>query len=237
MSQPESQSKDAPRYRHYVSLLGLIAFVALTLGALLAKTSGFSGLRPGQHAPPFAVPLAAASLEGDANIATHSHEGQAGAKPACTVRGAQILNICELYEHHPVVLALFVDGGDCTKILDELQALARSMPSVRFAAVAIRGQRASLRALVAKRRLTIPVGYDRDGALAGLYRLASCPQVDFIYPGGALQSVPPALTPPLAQLRMHASELLAGSAASQHAPASSHTGAAKAPPRGRARGG
>ena len=63
--------------------------------------------------------------------------------PACEVRGPQILNICQLYERGPVVLALFVDAGSCADVLGDMQALAPSFPEVRFAAVAIKGGRGS----------------------------------------------------------------------------------------------
>ena len=34
----------------------------------------------------------------------------------------------------------------------------------------------------------MPVGYDRDGAVAGLYRVGGCPTFAYAYPGGTLQS-------------------------------------------------
>jgi len=35
-------------------------------------------------------------------------------------------------------------------------------------------------------RWTMPVGYDRDGAVSDLYRVGGCPTVAFAYPGGIL---------------------------------------------------
>ena len=67
------------------------------------------------------------------------------------MRGPEILNICQQYEHGPVVLALFVNGASCTAVLSDMQALAPSFPGVRFAAVAIKGERAALRKLIAAR--------------------------------------------------------------------------------------
>ena len=40
-----------------------------------------------------------------------------------------------------MVLALFVDAGSCPRILSDMQALAPSFPDVRFAGVAIKGDR------------------------------------------------------------------------------------------------
>jgi hypothetical protein len=214
MSQPEEPQQFAGlRHGRYVGLLGLLTLAAVVVGTLLTSANGVTGLQPGQRLPPFAVPLASGRVEGDANIATAANQGQAGSRPACAVRGVGILNVCALYEHDPLVLALFVNSGGCTRVLNELQALASSLPAVRFAAVAIRGQRAQLRTLVLKDQLTLPVGYDRDGILASLYRLVSCPQVNFVYPGGVVQSRPLLSDLSLAQLRARVTELLAATRA------------------------
>lgn len=202
-----------PRYARYAGLLGLSLAVLVVISTLLAKSNGATGIAPGRALAPFAVPLALGSLEGDANIATRAHQGAAGNVPACTVRGVQVLNVCQLYEQGPVVLALFVDGGGCPAVLSHMQALVRSFPGVRFAAVAIEGQRSQLRRLVRSRRLTLPVGLDKDGALATLYKVFSCPQINFAYPGGLVQSKALLQTPTLAALRTRVSELVAASRA------------------------
>src|SRR5207237_6501188 len=106
------------------------------------------------------------------------------------LRGAwtQILNVCQLYERGPVVLALFVNAGSCPAVLGDMQSLAPSFPGVQFAAVALRPDRAGLRRLLRSRGLRLPVGVDRDGSLLALYKVATCPQVSFAYPGGVVQS-------------------------------------------------
>jgi hypothetical protein len=190
-----------------VGALGIAILVAITINTALTKPNGATGIPPGQRLAPFAVPLALSSLEGEANVATHANDGSAGAKPACTVRGARILNICQLYEQGPVVLALFVDSGSCAGILDDMQKLAPSFPGVRFAAVAIKGDRSQLRRMVSSRGLTFPVGIDKDGALVVLYKVASCPQVSFAYPGGVVQSKALLLRPTIATLRARIEEL------------------------------
>ena len=133
------------------------------------------------------MPLVLGSLGGDANVATRAGEGEAGKVPACGVRGAQVLNVCQLYEQGPVVLALFVDAASCPDVLSEMQALVPSFPGVRFAAVSIEGSRGALRKIIRSRGLTLPVGIDRDGALVALYKVDSCPQLTFAYPGGVVQ--------------------------------------------------
>lgn len=213
MSQPERVSVRTPRYGLYAGLFLLLIVLLLLLNTLLSKPAGTTGIPPGQRLPPFAVPLALGTLEGEANVATHAGEGAAGNVPACSVRGARILNICELYERGPVVLAVFVDDGSCPGVLSDMQTLSRSFPSVRFAAVSIKGNRDSLRRLVRSHGLTYPVGIDKDGALASLYKVLTCPQLTFAYPGGVVQSKALLRRPPLAGLRARVSELVAASRA------------------------
>src|SRR5262249_3633262 len=157
-----------------------------------------------------AAPLAGGTVNGDVNVATHANEGEAGKRPACAVRGAGVLNVCELYARGPLVLALFVDAGSCQTILGDMQQLAGEFPGVSFAAVAIKGERGALRRLILARGLTrVAVGFDSDGVLAGTYKMASCPQVTFVLPGGVVQSPALLSRPPLASLRARVSELAA----------------------------
>jgi AhpC/TSA family len=200
-----------PGYGGYAGLLALVILALITINTIVTKPNGVTGIPPGQPLAPFAVPLVLGNLQGDANIATHADQGAAGQVPACAVRGPQILNICQLYERSPVVLALFVDGGSCAAVVGELQQLAPSFSGVRFAAVSIKGDREQLRELVRSKQLTMPVGIDTDGALAALYKLASCPQVSFAYPGGVVQSKALLHLPSPAALRARVSELVAAS--------------------------
>jgi hypothetical protein len=194
-------------------MLGVLILILITINTLLTKPNGATGIAPGRPLAPFAVPLVLGGLSGDANVATHADQGASGRVPACTVRGARVLNVCQLYEQGPVVLALFVDAGSCPAILSDMQSLAPSFPGVQFAGVAIRGQRGALRRLMRTRHLTLPVGIDRDGALAALYKVASCPQVTFAYPGGVVQSKPLLTRPSYATLRDRVSELVAAAQA------------------------
>jgi hypothetical protein len=211
MSTPEPAAP--PRYGRYVGLLALVIVALITVNTIVTKPNGDKGIEPGHPLPPFAVPLALGNVVGDADIASSADQGVAGRVPACQERGAQILNVCQLYERGPVVLALFVDSGSCPAVVSDLQALVPSFPGVQFAAVAIKGERAALRRLVRTRGLSLPVGVDRDGALAGLYKVASCPQVTFAYPGGIVQSSAILSRPAPATLRARVSALLAASRA------------------------
>jgi hypothetical protein len=204
------RSQAGRRYGPYLAVLGLVILVLVAINTALTKPTGVAGVQPGRVLPPFAVPLATGNLNGDANVATRADDGEAGKRPACSVRGMEILNVCQLYEQGPVVLALFVDLGSCPAVLSDMEALAPSFPGVRFAAVAIKGDRGSLRKLVRSHDLAhVPVGIDEDGALATLYKVASCPQVSFAYPGGVVQSRALLTRPPPATLRARVRELVA----------------------------
>jgi hypothetical protein len=202
-----------PRYGRYVGLLAVLILVLITINTIVTKPNGGSGFAPGEKIAPFAVPLALGTLNGDANVATRTGEGSAGRVPACEVRKASVLNVCELYEHSPLVLALFVNGGACPGILSDMQALQRAFPAVRFAAVAIKGDRAKLRRLVRTHGLSFPVGIDSDGALVVLYKDASCPQVSFVLPGGAMQSDALLRRVSLSNLRARVARLVAAARA------------------------
>jgi AhpC/TSA family len=208
-----SERSTAPRYGRYVGLLALLILALITINTIVTKPNGVKGLAPGEQMPPFAVPLALGSLKGDADTARHADEGAAGSVAACQERGSQILNVCQLYEGAPVLLALFVDGGSCPDVLGDIQALAPSFPGVRIAAVAIKGNRASVRKLIRARGLRLPVGLDSDGALAALYKVATCPQLTFAYPGGEVQSQAILSRPSRATLRTRLSELVAAARA------------------------
>jgi len=194
-----------------VLLLAVVLVAVFTVNTLSKGPKDLAGIPVGHRMPAFAAPLALSDLEGDVNVATAPDQGAAGKVPACSVRGPKVLNICQEWEHGPVVLALFVDGSACTGVLGEMQKLRAEFPQVRFVAVALKGEREPVRATIKHLHLTYPVGLDPDGILAELYALASCPQITFAYPGGDVQSRALLVTPSLDQLRKRVRELVAGS--------------------------
>ncbi len=201
------------RYGRYVALLALLILVLITINTIITKPNGASGVAPGEQLPAFAVPLALSNLKGDADVATRPDEGEAGRIPACKLRRADVLNVCQLYEGAPLVLALFVNSGGCTTVLSRMQALVGAYPGVRFAAVALRGDRGGLRRTIRTRGLTFPVGIDEEGTLAALYKIASCPQVTFALPGGRARGHALLSTPSQQALRGRVAELVAAARA------------------------
>jgi len=201
------------RYGIWIVALAGVLLIAFTLHVALGSHKGASGIPPGARVPPFAAPLAIGGPPGEVDIAPRANDGLAGRVAACSERGVGILNICQLYERGPVVLALYFDAGSCARVLSEMQQLTSSFPQVSFAAVAVKEEAAPVAHLVRSRRIELPVGVDREGRLGGLYTMVSCPQIAFVYPGGIVQSAALLGTPSPTTLRVRVAELLAASRA------------------------
>ena len=179
------------RRRAVTWIAGVAAVFALTyitLNTVRTDAPGSRGVAAGSRLPAFAAPLALSGLEGDANLATGPGSGQQGERPACEVRGPDILNSCELAERGPVVLAFVAVRSDaCTRQVDALERIRSGYPDVRFAAVAIRGDRDELRTVVRRRGWKLPVAHDGDGAVANAYAVAICPTITFARRGGNVE--------------------------------------------------
>jgi hypothetical protein len=186
MSAKVPRPPGASRYGWFIGIVLVLVIAVVSLNTATTKHRASStGLERGDPMPPFAAPLALSSLDGDANIATKRGQKSAGARPACEVRGPEVLNVCQLWERGPVALAFFATrGASCESQLDRLQALRSAVPEVAVAAVAIKGDRGDLRGDIRRHRWRFPVGYDRDGALANLYGVAVCPQITLADRGG-----------------------------------------------------
>jgi peroxiredoxin len=158
-----------------IGVLVLAVMVYIVLNTLRTEGPGSRGLAEGSSLPEFAVPLALSDLDGDANVSER----------ACSVRGEDVLNSCELTERGPVVLAFFVEPSErCDAEIDALDRVRPRFPDVQFAAVAIKGDRERLRRRVREHGWRMPVGYDRDGAVANLYGVAVCPTITLARRGG-----------------------------------------------------
>lgn len=175
--------KGGPAWIAIVAGLAILAYI--TYNTLSTPATSSRGLERGAHMPPFAAPLVTSDLVGDANVARQAHQGEAGARPACSVTDPRALNSCTLTRRGPVVLGFFTDSsGRCIDALDAMQTVSTSHPEVGFAAVAIRGDRADARATAKDRGWRFPVAEDRDGAVANFYGVAICPTVVLAYRGG-----------------------------------------------------
>ncbi|HEX6023185.1 MAG TPA: hypothetical protein VFZ00_14410 [Solirubrobacter sp.] len=155
----------------------------VTFNTIVTESKGSRGLQEGDALPPVAMPLSTSSCRGrcDANVATEPDQGAAGARPACEVRGRDILNTCELAERGPFVLAfVFHPVERCVEQLPALERVAARHRDVAFRIVAVRADAEQARSLGSK----LPVGYDHDGAVANEYAVVVCPTITYVAAGG-----------------------------------------------------
>ncbi|MGI8714151.1 MAG: redoxin domain-containing protein [Solirubrobacteraceae bacterium] len=173
---------DTRRYRWMIGIFGLCLVAAVSIYQFATHGVGTTGIPAGQPLRFFAAPLADSTLVGDPNL-----------NPPCTVarHDPRALNVCLLAHEGPLVLSFFVPGSsECEHQVDALQALSRRFaPSaVRFAAVAVQASRSVTAKLVRSHHWTIPVAYDRDGSVGGLYGVAICPMAELAYRGGIVKA-------------------------------------------------
>jgi hypothetical protein len=187
--------------RDRYSLLVGALFAAVIVIALLntvGEDSGTLGLDkalPRWPLPEFAVPMAAGGLEGDANVAQDDCEtsrtpcpADARRTPACRVPGVDVIRVCDFFDRPLVLSFWFAQGGECAEQQDVVDRVySRYRGRVGFLSLDVRDDRDTVRDLIRRRRWRMPVGYDRDGAVAGLYRIGGCPTFAYVYPGGILQ--------------------------------------------------
>jgi hypothetical protein len=185
------------RYMAIAGLLLAAVVVVALLNEVTGQESGTLGLEeqpPRWPLPEFAVPVASGPLEGDANIAQDDCETsqvpcppEARRTPACRVGGDDAIRVCDLFDRPSVLSFWFSKGGECVDQQDVLDSLyERYRGRVRFLSLNVRDDRDAVRDLVRERGWRMPVGYDRDGAVARLYRVGGCPTFAYVYPGGTL---------------------------------------------------
>jgi hypothetical protein len=185
------------RYAVIVGLLfaAVIAVAAInTLGGEDEGTLGLDQLSRNWPLPEFAVPNAAGPLEGDANVAQDDCEtsqapcpASARREPACRIRTPGAIRVCDFFDRPLVISFWFSPGDNCTAQQDVVdEVYARYRDRVGFLSLDVRDDRDTVRDLIDSRRWRMPVGYDRDGAVAALYRVGGCPTFAYVYPGGTL---------------------------------------------------
>jgi hypothetical protein len=146
--------------------------------------------------PEFAVPAAAAKLEGDANVYQDDCESSSlpcpdgsTRAPACQITTPGAIRVCDLFDRPLVISFWFGTSGTCEAQQNIVSTVAaRYRGRVNFLSLDVRDSRGSVRELVRERGWEMPVGFDRDGAVAALYRVGGCPTFAYAYPGGTLQS-------------------------------------------------
>ena len=188
------------RYSLIVGLLFLALIVVATIGTLSGGggegTLGLDRQPSRWPLPEFAVPAAAGKLEGDANVAQDNCESSALPCPedarrtaACRIDTPGALRVCDLFGLPLVISFWFTKGGDCADQQDVVDAVYRRYRGrVNFLSLDVRDDRDTVRELIRQHGWKLPVGYDRDGAVASLYKVGGCPTFAYAYPGGTLAS-------------------------------------------------
>ncbi len=188
------------RYSIVVGLLFLVIVVVAAFNTIDGdgggETLGLDRLPERWPLPEFAVPAGAGKLEGDANVAQDDCETAAipcpeepQRSPACRVDLPEAIRVCDLFDRPLVISFWFSKGDDCVEQQDLVERVFRRYRGqVGFLSLDIRDDRDTVRELIRQRGWTMPVGYDRDGAVAGLYGVGGCPTFAYVYPGGTLQS-------------------------------------------------
>lgn len=188
------------RYSILVGLLFLAVIVVATVdtiggGGGGGETLGLDRLPSRWPLREFAVPAGGGELEGDANVAqddcgTSAVPCPQGSErtPACRIETPGAIRVCDFFDR-PLVISFWFSRGGCIEQQDVVETVFRRYRGrVGFLSLDIRDDRDTLRELISQRGWTMPVGYDRDGAVAGLYGVGGCPTFAFAYPGGTLHS-------------------------------------------------
>jgi hypothetical protein len=186
----------------YSVAVGLVFLVLIgvatlhTLGGGGEDTLGLDKQPPRWPLPEFAVPAAASGLEGDANI----YQDDCGSSslpcgedpprtPACQISTPGAIRVCDLFDRPLVISFWFGTDSKCERQQAVVSAVAaRYRGRVNFLSLDVRDSRGTVRELVREQGWGMPVGFDRDGAVAELFQIAACPTFAYVYPGGTLQS-------------------------------------------------
>jgi thiol-disulfide isomerase/thioredoxin len=183
----------ARRYSAFVGLAFLALIILATLNTI--HTASQATLDPGSALPEFAVPDAAnGPLDADANVfqddcATSEIPCPADQRrpSACRITVPGAIRVCDLFNRPLVISFWFMRFANCLPTQDLVNEVARRYRGrVNFLSIDVRDDPQDVRSTVAAHHWSIPVGYDRDGAVSNLYRVSGCPSVDFVYPGGIL---------------------------------------------------
>lgn len=195
------RERPGSRYPTIVGLVFLAVVAYAAFNTIRTDEGSLLGTDPGDRGAPlqeFAVPDVRADLdEGeplDANIFQDDCEtsqnpcpADAQRTPACRIESPDAIRVCDLFDRPLALSFWFTRGADCLPAQDEFDAVARRYAGrVNFLSVNVRDELEEVRRIVAERGWSVPVGWDRDGAVSNIYRVGVCPTVALAYPGGIL---------------------------------------------------
>ena len=184
------------RYSAFVGLafLGLIAVAAINAARTGEGTILGTEEVAGEPLPEFAVPDIRGSLDGDANVAQDDCETSRNPcpadeqrAPACEIDPQGAIRVCDLFDRPLVLSFWFTRGADCLDAQDEFDEVAAEYRGrVNFLSLDVRDERDEVERIVSERDWSVPVGWDRDGAVSNTYRVGVCPTMALALPGGIL---------------------------------------------------
>lgn len=187
------------RYSLIVGLIFAAVIFIAVINSLGSNDDGTLGLDERESRwplPEFAVPRADGPLEGDANLAQDDCEtaqtpcpASARRQPACRISTPGAIRVCDYFDRPLVLTFWFSRGGNSCSDQQTVvsRVFERYRGRVNFLSLDVRDDRDTVRDLIDRNGWKMPVGYDRDGAVAALYRVGLCPTFAYVYPGGTLQ--------------------------------------------------
>ena len=117
--------------------------------------------------------------------------------PACRIRTAGAIRVCDLFDRPLVISFWFTKGGDCADQQDVVERVYRRYRGrVNFLSLDMRDDRDTVRELIRQHGWKMPVGYDRDGAVGCLYRVAAARPSPTPTPAGRCRAPASATSPP-----------------------------------------
>jgi hypothetical protein len=187
--EPVERPPEPPRPGNkYAWVVGIVLLMGL--GVLLLTTTipnageAVQGPNEDQRLPAFAAPVAGGATEGDANVCQREPcDENAGPRPACEVRGEDVLTVCPRRERPLVLTFVVTRGTDCEPQVDRVERMKDDFPGVDFATVVSGDSHTEATGLARGRRWTQPVGVDEDGAVVNLYGVGICPVTVFARDG------------------------------------------------------
>jgi hypothetical protein len=187
--------KPGGRYVLFVGIAFATLIVVATLNTLNNSSSGVLGLNAdiaGRALPEFAVPNIRGPVDADANVFQDDCKSSANPCPAgdqrpsaCEIKPAGAIRVCDYFDKPLAISFWFMRAADCLPAQDAFNRVARDFRGrANFLSIDIRDDRDSVRQTASDHGWSIPVGWDRDGAVSDVYRVGGCPTVAFVYPGG-----------------------------------------------------
>jgi hypothetical protein len=188
-------SRPGARYMIFVGVAFAVLIVFATINTLRNPPSGLLGVNEqiaNRALPEFALPDIQKGPDADANVYQDDCSSSENPCPpadrrpsACHIHVSGAIRVCDFFDKPLAISFWFTKGASCLPPQDAFnQVAARYRGRVGFLSIDVRDDRSEVQRIIAERHWTVPVGWDRDGAVSDLYRVGGCPTVAFAFPGG-----------------------------------------------------